>query len=61
MMFTDHGSAVEEADYLANKERSEMVVVTNKEAKNVWVISSKQLNNSAYRKMEVLERFRPWT
>jgi len=60
MMFTDHEAAVEEADYLANKERGEVVVATNKDAKCLWVISAKQLNNIAYKQMEVLERFRPW-
>ena len=60
MMFTDHESAVEEADYLASKHHKDMVIVTNKEAKSLWVISAKQLNAVAYENMEVLERFKPW-
>tara|TARA_R110002153_G_scaffold62147_4_gene167246 strand:+ start:1993 stop:2178 length:186 start_codon:yes stop_codon:yes gene_type:complete len=60
MMFTDHGAAVEEADYLANKDGSEVVVVTNEDAECLWVISAKQLNKIAYKNMEVLERFKPW-
>jgi len=59
-MFTDHGAAVEEADYLANKYRKEMVVVTNGEAGSLWVISTKQMNTVSYKQMEVLERFKPW-
>ena len=58
-MFTDHEAAIEEADFLANTEHDEIVIITNKEAKNVWVISSKKLSHLAYRHMRVLERFKP--